>query len=80
MWLTEFACAYHDEDANLVFMKDILPKLEALPATVLARYAWCVPPSLPPTHAPFPFALQGEMWRKFVLACKPECRALSPSA
>ena len=40
VWLTEFACAYHTETDNLAFMQDIIPRLEGLPDSVLARYSW----------------------------------------
>ena len=40
VWLTEFACSYHDEATNLRFMRELLPQLDALPAGVLQRYSW----------------------------------------
>ena len=40
VWLTEFACSYHDTEANLAYMKELLPQLDALPVSVLARYSW----------------------------------------
>jgi hypothetical protein len=40
VWLTETACPNHDEAANLKYMKELLPALEKLPKTVLARYVW----------------------------------------
>ena len=40
VWLTEFACSYHDEASNLAYMKELLPQLDALPASELARYSW----------------------------------------
>lgn len=40
VWLTEFACSHHSSQDNLKYMQDVLAKLESLPATVLARYAW----------------------------------------
>lgn len=40
VWLTEFACPGKNQTVNANFIKTIVPKLDALPDSVLGRYAW----------------------------------------
>jgi hypothetical protein len=40
IWLTEFSCSGATAENQLAFQKWVLPKLDALPNTVLERYAW----------------------------------------
>ena len=40
VWLTEFSCSGAAVETQLAFQRWMLPKLDALPHTVLERYAW----------------------------------------
>lgn len=40
IWLTEFACQDNSMEKTLEYMQEIVPRLEALPPSVLGRYAW----------------------------------------
>jgi hypothetical protein len=40
VWLTEFACPGKSMDDNVAFVSSIVPQLDALPDSVLGRYAW----------------------------------------
>jgi hypothetical protein len=40
VWLTEFSCPSNTVARTLEYMQEILPLLEALPTSILARYAW----------------------------------------